>query len=182
MVSRYSHYKLEQGKGLWQKHIAEIYSTQWDPQTWASELDRDIWTDAPTKTENRCFLSSILYGLETKLRYNDSVVGHIRCRLDWVYNHIRDKPLGTSVKAFLHRINWDSVTPVPAESQLNMMEKVSWVGVALNLLLPVDTMGPVVFWSHCHNWNPKGSLTPMLPPPPEQTTPSDCHAKWTLPS
>lgn len=128
------------------------------------------------QTENRCFLSSVLHGLETKLPYNDSVVGNIRCRLDWIYNHVRDKPLGTSVKAFLHRINWDSVTPIPAESQLNMMEKVSWVVVgALNLLLPVDTMGPVVFWSHCHSWNPKGSLTTMLPP--QQTTPSDCHAK-----
>lgn len=42
MASQYSHYKLEQGKELWQKHIAEIYPTQWDPQTWASELDRDL--------------------------------------------------------------------------------------------------------------------------------------------
>lgn len=181
MASQYSHYKLEQGKGLWQKHIAEIYSTQWDPQTWASELDRDLWTDEPTKKgRDRCFLRSVLHGLETKLPYHDSVVGHILCWLDWIYNHLRDKPLDTSVKAFLHRVNWDSMTPVPAESQLNMMEKVSWA-VALILLLPVDTIGPVASWSHCHSWNPKGSFTTM-PSLPQRTTPSDCHTKWTLSS
>lgn len=74
MASQYPHYKLEQGKGLGQKHKTEY--AQWGPQTWASELDRDLGTDEPTKKgRGHCFLRSVFHGLEMKLLYNDSVVG-----------------------------------------------------------------------------------------------------------
>lgn len=88
-------------------------------------------------------------------------VANIDCQLSRIYSHLRDKPLGASVRKFLEWVNWGRKTDakdgghysICCGPELCREEKESWAPASVHLgFLTADAAWPAASISCCHDF------------------------------